>query len=124
MGTQCLENRRRSHGKIREMVIKGSPKKGQEYLENMELWMKMEKTFLAASFYEFVMVKTAPKMEEPEEKLRWIFQSFDKDGGGQIDDDEMYGVVVTLFKMMNKEVEDEELDDIVDDILEKVDANE
>ena len=30
------------------------------------------------SFYEFVMVKTAPKMEEPEEKLRWIFQSFDK----------------------------------------------
>ena len=45
------------------------------------------------------------------------------DGGGQIDDDEMYGVVVTLFKMMNKEVEDEELDDIVDDILEKVDAN-
>ena len=24
------------------------------------------------------MVKTAPKMEEPEEKLRWIFQSFDK----------------------------------------------
>ena len=95
----------------------------------------------------------------PEEKLKWIFNAFDKgsnrsglrvvltskkgghrtrdppipliiainpspsDGGGTIDDDEVYGVVVALFKMLNRETEDEKVDDIVDDILEKVDAN-
>ena len=45
------------------------------------------------------------------------------DGGGNIDDEEVYGVVLTLFKMIGKEVSDDDLDDIVDDILEKVDAN-
>ena len=86
-------------------------------------------------------------MESPEEKLQWIFNTFDKgltrincfmteeidfvsnnlkyftDGGGNIDDDEVYGVVHTLFKMIGKEISDDELDEIVDDILEKVDAN-
>ena len=86
-------------------------------------------------------------MESPEEKLKWIFNTFDKgltrincfmteeidfvsnnlkyftDGGGNIDDDEVYGVVHTLFKMIGKEISDDELDEIVDDILEKVDAN-
>ena len=94
-----------------------------------------------------MMVKTAPNMESPEEKLQWIFNTFDKgltrincfmteeidfvsnnlkyftDGGGNIDDDEVYGVVHTLFKMIGKEISDDELDEIVDDILEKVDAN-
>ena len=94
-----------------------------------------------------MMVKTAPNMESPEEKLKWIFNTFDKgltkincfmteeidfvsnnlkyftDGGGNIDDDEVYGVVHTLFKMIGKEISDDELDEIVDDILEKVDAN-
>ena len=84
------------------------------------------------------MVKTAPNLKEPEEKLRWIFQTFDKgcvdsfnkimssfcsDGGGKIDDDEVYGVVITLFKMLDRELNDDDLDDIVDDILEKVDEN-
>ena len=32
-------------------------------------------------------------------------------------------MVVALFKMLNRETEDENIDDIVDDILEKVDAN-
>ena len=45
------------------------------------------------------------------------------DGGGKITDDEVYGVVITLFKMLDKEPKDDELDDIVDDILEKVDEN-
>ena len=30
---------------------------------------------------------------------------------------------MALFKMLNRETEDENIDDIVDDILEKVDAN-
>ena len=48
------------------------------------------------------------------------------DGGGTIDDEEVYGVVITLFKFMGRDIKDDELEDledIVDDILEKVDAN-
>ena len=32
-------------------------------------------------------------------------------------------MVVALFKMLNRESEEENIDDIVDDILDKVDAN-
>ena len=35
----------------------------------------------------------------------------------------MYGVVITLFKFMGRDIMDDDLEDIVDDILEKVDAN-
>ena len=31
-----------------------------------------------SSFYEYIMVKTAPNLDEPEEKLKWIFNAFDK----------------------------------------------
>ena len=86
-------------------------------------------------------IQHAPNLGQPEQKLRWLFQTFDKgksdaknitqvfrkeyhlDGGGKITDDEVYGVVITLFKMLDKEPKDDELDDIVDDILEKVDEN-
>ena len=45
------------------------------------------------------------------------------DGGGKITDEEVYGVVINLFKMLDKKPKVDELDDIVDDILEKVDEN-
>lgn len=85
-------------------------------------------------------VKTA-KLDEPEDKLRWLFNLFDKgqlillsycklsqfcillDGSGTIDDEEVYGVVITLFKFTGRDIMDDDLEDIVDDILEKVDAN-
>ena len=39
----------------------------------------------ALSFYEYMLVKTAPNLENTESKLGWIFQAFDNDGGGTID---------------------------------------
>ena len=45
------------------------------------------------------------------------------DGSGTIDDEEVYGVVITLFKFTGRDIMDDDLEDIVDDILEKVDAN-
>ena len=81
----------------------------------------------ALSFYEYMMVKNAPNLDSPEEKLTWIFTAFDKDGGGSIDVDEVYDIVVALFKMSGKEEEadgiEEEIDDCVDEIIEAVDTD-
>ena len=42
------------------------------------------------SFYEYMSVKTAPKLESKEDRLGWIFHAFDSDGGGSIDNTEVY----------------------------------
>ena len=44
----------------------------------------------ALSFYEYMLVKTAPKLESQEDRLGWIFHAFDCDGGGSIDNTEVY----------------------------------
>ena len=41
------------------------------------------------SFYEYMLVKTAPKLESQEDRLGWIFHAFDSDGGGSIDNTEV-----------------------------------
>ena len=43
----------------------------------------------ALSFYEYMLVKTAPKLESQEDRLGWIFHAFDSDGGGSIDNTEV-----------------------------------
>ena len=48
----------------------------------------------ALSFYEYMLVKTAPNLENTESKLGWIFQAFDNDGGGTIDKSE---AVLAIF---------------------------
>ena len=81
----------------------------------------------ALNFLEYMMVKNAPNLENPEEKLKWIFNAFDQDGGGSIDVDELYGIVEALFKMTGKEMDDEEvseeIDTCVDEIIETVDTD-
>ena len=49
----------------------------------------------ALSFYEYMLVKTAPKLESQEDRLGWIFHAFDSDGGGSIDNTEV--TVVLLY---------------------------
>ena len=34
--------------------------------------------FNVVSFMEYMAVQNAPNMDEPEQKLRWLFQTFDK----------------------------------------------
>ena len=81
----------------------------------------------ALSFYEYMMVKNAPNQDTPEEKMEWIFTAFDQDGGGTIDVDEVYEIVIALFKMAGKDVtgdiSDDEIDECVDNIIEAVDAD-
>ena len=73
------------------------------------------------------MVKHAPNLDSPEEKLTWIFNAFDQDGGGSIDVDELYGIVEALFKMTGKEIDadgiEDEIDCCVDEIIEAVDTD-
>ena len=57
----------------------------------------------ALSFYEYMLVKTAPKLETQEDRLGWIFHAFDSDGGGSIDNTEVtvvyivYGTVLFQY---------------------------
>ena len=80
----------------------------------------------ALNFYEFMMVKNASDMKTSEEKLNWIFTAFDQDGGGTIDVEEVYGIVVGLFKMLGKEGEDSEIEELmcVNDIILALDIDE
>ena len=41
------------------------------------------------SFYEYMLVKTAPNLDKVEDRLGWLFNAFDSDGGGSIDDSEV-----------------------------------
>ena len=81
----------------------------------------------ALSFYEYMMVKNAPNLDSPEEKLTWIFNAFDQDGGGSIDVDELYGIVEALFKMTGRDIDsdgiEDEIDSCVDEIIEAVDTD-
>ena len=54
----------------------------------------------ALSFYEYMLVKTAPKLESQEDRLGWIFHAFDSDGGGSIDNTEVT-VVWTILLYVN-----------------------
>ena len=81
----------------------------------------------ALSFLEYMMVKLAPNLDSPEEKLTWIFNAFDQDGGGSIDVDELYGIVEALFKMTGKDIDaddiEDQIDSCVDEIIEAVDTD-
>ena len=70
-----------------------------------------------------MLVKNASNLQTDEDKLGWIFTSFDRDGGGSIDIDEVADVVEGLFKMAGKEEDDDEIEDIADEIMEIVDTD-
>ena len=50
-----------------------------------------------------------PKLRTLEEKLNWIFDVFDTDGSGSIDQSELYNIVHGLFCMAGIEVPSEVL---------------
>ena len=76
------------------------------------------------TFYEFVQVNYSPlspiktsytgqannvkNLESPEDKLGWMFDAFDADGGGTVDRDEITDIVIGLFRLGGIE-EDQDL---------------
>ena len=80
----------------------------------------------ALNFYEFMMAKNASDMKTSEEKLNWIFTAFDQDGGGTIDVEEVYDIVLGLFKMLGKGGEDTEIEEMmcVQKIIQALDTDE
>lgn len=81
----------------------------------------------ALTFLQFMTVKTAPKLENPAEKLTWVFNAFDEDGGGTIEYDEISTLVEALFRMSGRwdDTEDtkEEVILCVDEVIESIDEN-
>ena len=81
----------------------------------------------ALTFFQFMTVKTAPKLVDPSEKLSWVFNAFDEDGGGTIEYDEISTLVEALFRMSGRwdDTEDtkEEVILCVDEVIESIDEN-
>ena len=81
----------------------------------------------ALTFLQFMTVKTAPKLENPAEKLTWVFNAFDEDGGGTIEHDEITKLVEALFRMSGRgdctEEDREEILLCVDEVIESIDVD-
>ena len=59
----------------------------------------------------------------PEEKLKWIFNVFDKDESGMIDPKELSNVVVALFLMVGIRIHEDILEDKLYEVMEAVDVD-
>ena len=81
----------------------------------------------ALTFFQFMTVKTAPKLVDPSEKLSWVFNAFDEDGGGTIEYDEITKLVEALFRMSGRgdctEEDREEIILCVDEVIESIDVD-
>ena len=74
-------------------------------------------------FPEFVIAEAAVTLASPREKLSWIFNVFDKDGGGIIDHKEMRDVVLGLFTMAGIRINEDILADRLKEMLEAIDMD-
>ena len=81
----------------------------------------------ALTFFQYMTVKTAPKLENSGEKLTWIFNAFDEDGGGTIEHDEINKLVDAVIRMSGRwednEDTKEEVQLCVDEVMESIDEN-
>ena len=74
-------------------------------------------------FTEYVLAEDAVGLASPREKLNWIFNVFDKDGGGVIDHKEMRDVVLGLFTMAGIRIHEDILVDRLKEMLEATDMD-
>ena len=72
-------------------------------------------------FYEFVQANSVKNLNTPEDKLSWMFDAFDEDGGGTVDGDEITNIVVGLFRLGGIEEDEDLLAACVFDVIEAVD---
>ena len=74
-------------------------------------------------FTEYMLAINSTGLNSPEDKLEWMFDVFDKDGGGTISAEEIDVVLQGLFEMSGKDFEDNELDQVTRDIMDAIDAD-
>ena len=60
-------------------------------------------------FQEYMLAINATTLSSPEDKLTWVFNVFDGDGGGTIDATEINTMMVGLFEMAGAKVNEEQL---------------
>ena len=110
----------------------------QEFLRESKKFLSEDTRFLAGSlfrvfdeddsgsieFYEFMMASNCTKLSSLEDKLSWIFNVFDVDGGGTIDVGEVDRIIKALFKMSGKEVEQEVFNACIQNVVDALDEDE
>ena len=74
-------------------------------------------------FMEYIIAVDAVSLVSPQEKLNWIFNVFDKDGGGSIDRKEMRDVVLGLFTLVGIKIHEDILVDRLQEMLESIDID-
>ena len=60
-------------------------------------------------FQEYMLAINATTLSSPEDKLTWVFNVFDGDGGGTIDAKEIKTMMEGLFEMAGAKVNEEQL---------------
>ena len=73
------------------------------------------------NFSQFILANSVKNLDSPEEKLGWMFDAFDADGGGTVDADEITSIVVGLFRLGGIEEDEDLLAACVFDVIEAVD---
>eukprot|EP00092_Neocalanus_flemingeri_P011632 GFUD01012533.1.p1 GENE.GFUD01012533.1~~GFUD01012533.1.p1 ORF type:complete len:228 (+),score=64.34 GFUD01012533.1:69-752(+) len=72
------------------------------------------------SIKEFVLLVHVMSDEDPKEKIKWAFSTYDENKDGQIDAEEMKRYVAAVFEMMDKKDDGVAL---ADTVMEKLDTN-
>merc|ERR1711970_253376 len=72
------------------------------------------------SFKEFVLLIRVMSDDSPADKIKWAISTYDENGDGLIDAEEMKTYVATVCEMMKREGDGEKL---AEEVMRKVDAN-
>ena len=74
-------------------------------------------------FIEYMLAINSTSLNSPEDKLKWMFDVFDKDGGGSISAEEIGCILQGLFEMSGQDFEEKDLDQVTREIMEAIDAD-
>ena len=74
-------------------------------------------------FTEYMLAINSTSLNSPEDKLKWMFDVFDRDGGGSISADEIGAILQGVFEMSGQVFEDTDLEQVTRDIMEAIYAD-
>ena len=77
----------------------------------------------ALDFAEYILALNATNLNSREDKLNWMFDVFDKDGGGTISMEEIQDLVRGLIEMAGHEVSAEDIEEASREIMTTIDED-